>query len=163
MPTTDRPLSVPTYGEGAAVRLRGWRAPDLADLREWMRPHHEWHRWDGPYFPVPDDAQADAFVARLATASAAEARDPLGSAVDGLPPRRVVVADYLFSATDWVRLDYATWSGNAPMLGVGRALGFTEEGRFRQARVVDGVRHDSVVMGVLRDEWERAAAQDPSR
>ncbi|PJI93278.1 RimJ/RimL family protein N-acetyltransferase [Luteimicrobium subarcticum] len=59
----------------------------------------------------------------------------------------------LFGATDWVRLDLATWSGNAPMIAVARALGFVEEARFRRARVVDGVRYDAVVMGVLRDEW----------
>ncbi|GAB3570574.1 GNAT family N-acetyltransferase [Spelaeicoccus albus] len=53
-----------------------------------------------------------------------------------------------------VRLDYATWSGNEPMVAVGRKLGFTEEARFRQARIVDGAFYDSVVMGVLRSEWQ---------
>lgn len=192
--------AVPTYGVGPGVRLRGWTPRDVATFREWMRPHHEWHRWDGPYYPVPDDAAADALVARLRGAAAAEARDPHGLGSDGLPPRRVVVADaedrlvgtcswywesaetqwarlgvtvfdpalrgrgvgrealrawstYLFSATDWVRLDLATWSGNEAMLGVGRRLGYVEEGRFRRARVVDGVRYDAVVLGVLREEW----------
>jgi RimJ/RimL family protein N-acetyltransferase len=60
---------------------------------------------------------------------------------------------YLFATTDVVRLDYATWSGNERMLAVGRRLGFTEEGRFRDAREVRGERYDSVVMGVLRREW----------
>ena len=64
---------------------------------------------------------------------------------------------YLFSVTDWVRLDLATWSGNAAMLGAARALGLVEEGRFRDARVVDGVRHDAVVQGVLRREWAARA------
>ncbi|MBD8080674.1 GNAT family N-acetyltransferase [Cellulosimicrobium arenosum] len=180
--------------------MRGWRAQDLADFRDWLRPHHEWHRWDGPYYPVPDDAQADALVARLRTSSSVEAAHPQGLSDDGLPPRRVVVADaedrlvgtcswswesaesqwarigvgiypthrrgqglgreavrlwvdQLFATTSWVRLDFATWSGNAAMLGVGRSLGFVEEARFRRARVVDGTRYDSVVMGVLREEW----------
>lgn len=62
--------------------------------------------------------------------------------------------DYLFATTQVVRLDYSTWSGNAGMLGVGRRLGFTEEARFRDAREVRGSRYDSVVMGVLRGEWE---------
>lgn len=62
--------------------------------------------------------------------------------------------DYLFRLTDVVRLDFATWSGNAGMLGVGRSLGFVEEGRFRRARIVRGTHYDSVVMGVLREEWE---------
>lgn len=200
--------AVPTYGVGPGVRLRGWTPRDLAAFREWMRPHHEWHRWDGPYYPVPDDAAADALVARLTDASAAEARDPRGLAEDGLPPRRVVVADdedrlvgtcswywesaetqwarlgvtvfdpslrgrgvgrealrawttYLFSVTDWVRLDLATWSGNGAMLGVGHRLGYVEEGRFRRARVVDGVRYDAVVLGVLREEWSPSSGDVP--
>ncbi len=62
--------------------------------------------------------------------------------------------DYLFRTTDVVRLDYSTWSGNERMLAVGRRLGFTEEARFREAREVRGERYDSVVMGVLRREWQ---------
>ncbi|MBF4561732.1 GNAT family N-acetyltransferase [Microbacterium sp. VKM Ac-2870] len=61
---------------------------------------------------------------------------------------------YLFRTTDAVRLDYSTWSGNERMLAVGRRLGFTEEARFRDAREVRGERYDSVVMGVLRREWQ---------
>jgi RimJ/RimL family protein N-acetyltransferase len=62
--------------------------------------------------------------------------------------------DYLFATTEVVRLDYSTWSGNSRMLGVGHRLGFVEEARFRDAREVRGARYDSVVMGVLRAEWD---------
>lgn len=61
---------------------------------------------------------------------------------------------YLFERTDWVRLDFATWSGNSAMIRVGQALGFTEEARFRDARIVRGEYFDSVVMGVIRAEWD---------
>lgn len=61
--------------------------------------------------------------------------------------------DYLFATTDIVRLDFATWSGNAGMCRVGKKLGWTEEARFRDARVVREERYDSVVYGVLRREW----------
>lgn len=61
---------------------------------------------------------------------------------------------YHFASTDIVRLDYSTWCGNARMCGVGQKLGWTEEGRFRQARTVNGNRYDSVVYGVLRSGWE---------
>ncbi len=60
---------------------------------------------------------------------------------------------YLFATTDALRLDFATYSGNPGMVGVGRRLGFTEEGRFRRARRWAGGVHDAVVMGVLREEW----------
>lgn len=44
--------------------------------------------------------------------------------------------------------------GNDGMLRIGQHLGFTEEARFRGG-AADGVPHDSVVMGVLRREWDR--------
>jgi RimJ/RimL family protein N-acetyltransferase len=69
---------------------------------------------------------------------------------------------YLFATTDIVRLDYATWSGNIGMCRIGSKLGWTEEGRFRQARVVEGRRYDSVVYGVLRSEWEARAVAGPA-
>lgn len=53
----------------------------------------------------------------------------------------------MFSNTKVPRLDFATWSGNLGMLRIGQRLGFVEEGRFRQAREVDGVLYDAVVMG----------------
>ncbi|WP_158633072.1 GNAT family N-acetyltransferase [Amycolatopsis sp. WAC 01376] len=66
---------------------------------------------------------------------------------------------YLFSRTDTLRLDFATFSGNPGMIAVGRRLGFVEEGRFRRARRWSGGVHDAVVYGVLREEWEQL---DPS-
>ncbi|MBZ2198680.1 GNAT family N-acetyltransferase [Occultella gossypii] len=69
---------------------------------------------------------------------------------------------YLFDATDTLRLDFATYSGNEGMIGVGRRLGFVEEGRFRKARRWSGGVHDSVVMGTLREEWEARRAAWPA-
>ncbi|MCP3803550.1 GNAT family N-acetyltransferase [Allokutzneria sp. A3M-2-11 16] len=60
---------------------------------------------------------------------------------------------YLFETTDALRLDFATYSGNPGMAAVGRKLGFTEEARFRNGRVLDGVAYDGLVFGVLREEW----------
>lgn len=61
---------------------------------------------------------------------------------------------YLFSVTTWDRLDYATWSGNRAMMRVGQKLGFEVATRFPNTRVVDGVFYDSVVMAVLRSQWQ---------
>lgn len=63
-------------------------------------------------------------------------------------------ADYLFSVTTFRRLDFSTWSGNLAMCAVGMKLGWTEEARFRDARVVRGAVYDSVVYGVTRAQWE---------
>ncbi|GMA25404.1 hypothetical protein GCM10025864_31630 [Luteimicrobium album] len=42
-------MSPDVLARGPRVVLRGWNAPDRAALREWLRPQHEWHLWDGPY------------------------------------------------------------------------------------------------------------------
>lgn len=60
---------------------------------------------------------------------------------------------YLFRTTDALRLDFATYSGNPAMIAVGRKLQFVCEGRFRKARRWSGGVHDSVVFGLLREEW----------
>ena len=178
---------------GSRVVLRDWRRNDLAPYREWLQPHHEWHAWDGPYFPRPTDAQAeqrrndlrrridadDWPTPRTTLVIADRVSDlRLGSVTwyyesEETDWRRIGVvlydprswsggrgteavarwADYLFSATEIVRLDFATWSGNSGMCRIGGKLGWTEQARFRDARVVRGQRYDSVVYGVLRDEW----------
>ncbi|UYM04269.1 GNAT family N-acetyltransferase [Solicola gregarius] len=47
------------------------------------------------------------------------------------------------------RIDLVTWSGNERMVRAARSLGMAEEGRLRDARIVRGERHDSVIMGVV--------------
>lgn len=197
---------IPVLGDGEAVRLRHWRPTDLPIYRDWLRPHQDWHTWDGPYFPIISDSAADAYVARLRTA-VEEDQGVIWARADGAPDRTLPVTlavvadtatdeligtvswhwesretdwarmgisiydpglrgsgrgteamrlwtDYLFRATEWRRLDYSTWSGNTAMVRVGEKLGFSVEGRFRDARVVRGEVFDSVVLGVLRREWE---------
>ena len=49
----------------------------------------------------------------------------------------------------WVRED------NKAALKCYRSCGFVEEGRRRKCYVADGSRKDLILMGILRDEWER--------
>ena len=63
-------------------------------------------------------------------------------------------SDYLLQAQPlFMRLDLRTWSGNAGMMRLVQKLGFKEEARFRNARLVDGQYYDGLGYGVLRDEW----------
>jgi len=67
--------------------------------------------------------------------------------------------DYLFAhVPEFVRLDLRTWSGNERMIRLARKLGFSEEARFRKARIVDGRYYDGLGFGILREEWEQRAA-----
>lgn len=63
--------------------------------------------------------------------------------------------DYWFGAfPEAHRLTLFTWSGNAGMMRLAEKLGFREEARFREQRVVEGRTYDSLGYGVLRREWE---------
>lgn len=103
---------------GRAVVLRDFEAADAPVLREWLRPHHEWNHWDGPYFSRPTDTEAEAFCAAVI--------DP---ATWTWPRSRLVVADpvddRLIGSVTWywesresnwrrigvVLYDPASWSG----------------------------------------------------
>lgn len=62
--------------------------------------------------------------------------------------------DYLFvNHPEIVRLDMRTWSGNIGLINLAKKLGFIEEARFRNARVVDGKYFDGLGFGILRQEW----------
>lgn len=62
--------------------------------------------------------------------------------------------DYIFTNMDVARVGISTWSGNERMMRLARKTGMIEEGRIRNARIVNGVHYDSVKMGILRGEWE---------
>lgn len=184
----------PFLMHGARITLRDWRVEDIVSLHDWLKPHHRWNDFDGPYFPRPTVEESDAFCTKLMDqVTHREWETPRRRVAITIPPdnrligmvswywesretnwRRVGITlydpaywgqgigtealalwtMYLFHTTDIVRLDFATWSGNVGMMRVGEKLGFTLEGRFRKARIVRGEYFDSVVMGVLREEWE---------
>ena len=62
--------------------------------------------------------------------------------------------DYLLhEMPQLARLDLRTWSGNKGMMHLAEKLGFQEEARFRDARIVEGKLYDSIGYGLLRAEW----------
>ncbi len=63
--------------------------------------------------------------------------------------------DYQFAEVPaLVRLDLQTWSGNTGMMRLAEKLGYQLEGRFRKARIVNGVHYDAIGYGILREEWQ---------
>jgi RimJ/RimL family protein N-acetyltransferase/ribosomal protein S18 acetylase RimI-like enzyme len=65
---------------------------------------------------------------------------------------------YLLTAHDLPRVGVGTWSGNQRMIRVAARVGMREEGRFLDARLVEGRCYDAVRWGVTRAEWERYQA-----
>lgn len=48
-----------------------------------------------------------------------------------------------------------TWSGNPGMMHSATKLGMQQEARIRKVRYYQGVYYDSLMYGILRDEWEK--------
>jgi len=64
--------------------------------------------------------------------------------------------DFLFRSLPQItRLDLRTWSGNRGMMRLAEKLGYVEEARFRQARIVGDKYYDGLGYGILREEWLR--------
>ncbi|MCA0986905.1 GNAT family N-acetyltransferase [Guptibacillus algicola] len=61
---------------------------------------------------------------------------------------------YLFLQLNLERIQLDTWSGNVRAIRSYEKCGFEVEGRLRQNEYVEGTYYDTVVMGLLRSEWE---------
>lgn len=64
-----------------------------------------------------------------------------------------LLVDHLFGAFRLHRIELDTWSGNERAVRTFIKAGFREEGRRRSAVMVAGKRHDTVLFGMLREEW----------
>lgn len=64
-----------------------------------------------------------------------------------------LVVEYVFRTIDTPSLGATAFDFNDASRGLLESLGFTQEGRKRRARYVDGEHRDAVVYGILREEW----------
>jgi len=51
------------------------------------------------------------------------------------------------------RVELEVFASNAGAISLYEKEGFTEEGRKRKARYIDGIYDDIIVMGLLKEEW----------
>jgi RimJ/RimL family protein N-acetyltransferase len=63
------------------VLLRDWRRQDLEAYAEWLRPHHRWHDFNGPYLPRTQEEAIPGIIekhgARIAAGGWPEVRERL--------------------------------------------------------------------------------------
>jgi RimJ/RimL family protein N-acetyltransferase len=69
--------------------------------------------------------------------------------------------DYGFRHLNLVKISLRVLADDERAVGAYRKVGFVEEGRLRAHAWYDGVRHDELVMSVLRDDWKPST--DPPR
>lgn len=62
--------------------------------------------------------------------------------------------DYVFRIRGWRRIWLETGATNERAIRAYKAVGFIEEGRFRQHSWSNGIYEDVVIMGLLKDEWD---------
>lgn len=61
---------------------------------------------------------------------------------------------YLFTEGGFQRVELDTWSGNTRAIRSYASCGFQVEGRLRRAELVEGTYYETVIMGLLREEWQ---------
>ncbi|MEK5057920.1 GNAT family protein [Paenibacillus sp. FSL H7-0326] len=61
---------------------------------------------------------------------------------------------YLFQTMNLNRVQLDTWSGNERAIRSYEKCGFVVEGRMRNHSFVDGKYHDTVVLGLLKEEFQ---------
>jgi RimJ/RimL family protein N-acetyltransferase len=106
---------------------------------------------DGRHIGMADYRDVDA-VARSATVGITIGEKDLWGQGYGSEALSLLVG-YLFDHHNLHRVQLDTWSGNERAMRSFARIGFTEEGRLREAVWGPGRYFDSVVMGILRSEW----------
>lgn len=61
------------------------------------------------------------------------------------------------------RVGWWTFAENEPSLALAKKMGFREEGRIRDSVFFDNRFHDSVALGLLRDEYQARAKAPPRK
>ena len=60
---------------------------------------------------------------------------------------------FLFLKMNLNRVQLDTWSGNTRAIRAYEKCGFVLEGRLRQNEYIDGQYHDTILMGLLREDY----------
>jgi len=150
------------------VRMRGGdassagRRPPSLVARNWyesMTTNPNPYNWiidvDGRHVGSCSLFNAVAIDRRAAYAIGIDEPSLLGQGL-GREATRLVLA-HAFGPADLHRVDLRVLSYNTRAIACYRACGFLEEGRERQAALVDGTWHDFVIMGILESDWRSAA------
>lgn len=73
-----------------------------------------------------------------------------------------LLIDYVFRSYDTPVIRANAFDHNTPSRRLLEALGFTEEGRLRMDAFIDGEFRDTLIYGLLREEWQYEDGPHPS-
>lgn len=106
---------------------------------------------DGTVIGMVDYRDLDPFAGLATVGVTIGERDRWGCG-HGSDALRLLVG-HLFGAFGLHRIELDTWSGNERAVQAFTKAGFREEGRRRSTVLVAGKRYDTVLFGMLREEW----------
>jgi RimJ/RimL family protein N-acetyltransferase len=107
---------------------------------------------DGRHIGIADYRDVDS-VTRSCTVGITIGEKDLWGQGFGSEALRLLIR-YLFDHLNLHRVQLDTWSGNERAMRSFARIGFREEGRLRDAVWGPGRYFDSVVMGLLRSDWQ---------
>ncbi|MEU9379355.1 GNAT family protein [Streptomyces sp. NPDC048255] len=106
---------------------------------------------DGTVIGMVDYRDLDPFAGLATVGVTIGERDRWGCG-HGSDALRLLVG-HLFGVFGLHRIELDTWSGNERAVRAFTKAGFREEGRRRSTVLVAGKRYDTVLFGMLREEW----------
>lgn len=106
---------------------------------------------DGTVIGMVDYRDLDPFAGLATVGITIGERDRWGRG-HGSEALRLLVR-HLFEAFGLFRVELDTWSGNERAVRAFTKAGFREEGRRRSTVLAAGQRYDTVLFGMLREEW----------
>jgi RimJ/RimL family protein N-acetyltransferase len=107
---------------GERCVLRDWTMADVRAYREWLRPEHDWHATNGPYFGPPNPNEADRAADR-ARAMLVDAPTPRTMLVVCTPSGDALIGmvNWYWECreTDWRRIGIGLYEPSARGRGIG--------------------------------------------
>lgn len=103
--------------------LRDWTEPDVAVYREYLRPEHDWHDTNGPYFGRPNELEADRAAERARACVGDDPPSPRPMLVVAAPDddRLIGMINWYWECreTDWRRIGIGLYDPAVRGRGVG--------------------------------------------
>ncbi|MFF2998869.1 GNAT family N-acetyltransferase [Streptomyces sp. NPDC057950] len=147
----------PCFGPVTAEALaRGFETMLRLDPRESAVLTVE-DRADGSVIGMVDYRDLDPFAGQATVGVTIGDRDHWGRGHGS--EALLLLVGHLFRAFGLHRVELDTWSGNERAVRAFTRAGFREEGRRRGAVRVAGRRYDTVLFGMLREEWPGSTDQ----
>ena len=167
----DMPAYVAGINDTEVGALAGYRIPTtVADANAWLERHAvRSHSGEGYFFAVCELGD-DRFIGTIwfkevntldgnAELAIFMDRDHIGSGW-GTDAQRTLLA-FGFGTLGLERISLTVSATNTRAIRSYEKVGFQREGVMRRSFRVDGERQDTVLMAILREEWE-AASESPA-